>query len=690
MPEDMQAPVSETDNAQDQAPTDAANPIDSKIAKILQDSVEIAKSTRRNLSQTWKTSVDLRMGQVAGLYTAGVSTPDDVQTTINPDWYMSKTKTASLFSQVPMVQVTTESEPYRPAAAPFAKALNYELGEKRCNVGVALEEVLNDVVNASGVGIAIVGYAARFETVQMPMIDVQQFPPEIVERLIADGTIPTMPVERPTDSKFFVNRLSPTNFLWPDDFTGSDFDRADWLGHQGRMNWAEAKLEFKLTDDQKERAITTDTKAVQDDLRSSSQKNAPSPKEVVEYDEIYYWRARQDPAEKLFKSIWRLVYVKGLDEPVVHEPWKGQQPTEDGKGFVGSAKLPIRVLTLTYVSDNAVPPSDSAAARPQVNDLRRDREQYMKNRQWSMPIRWFDSNRTDITIQDSLMRGDIQGMIPTNGPGDRVIGEIARAAYPPEDFRFAAQTTADLERMWMISPTQMGMTPPGERTAAEIEMTQANASTRLGQERARVSTFFLGIAEVLSGLMVLYSEFPTLTDEERQRMMQSWNAKLITHDMAFKIRPDSTVLLDSQARIQRLSQFLNLTVKSGYINPKPIIMEMAELSGIDPAQVVIDPQPPNEEPNVSWRFSGKDDLMSPFAIAMLIKEGQAPSAEQIVEAQQLLLKAQNAMPPAPPPMPGMGGPPQSGQEPVDPAQDAQPQWQLASKIAQRSEDMGRS
>jgi hypothetical protein len=37
--------------------------------------------------------------------------------------------------------------------------------------------------------------------------------------------------------------------------------------------------------------------------------------------------------------------------------------------LVGMRRFPIRVLTLTYIPDTAIPPSDTSVSRPQVREL---------------------------------------------------------------------------------------------------------------------------------------------------------------------------------------------------------------------------------------------------------------------------------------------------------------------------------
>lgn len=688
------------------APAPTAGVDDKELVDAFRSHIALAKTARRKFHAEWKRNVELRLGRIAGIYTGGVSTGDDIKTELNPDWSLTKTKTANLYSQVPAVQVTHQNKQYAPAIAPFAKSLNYELGEKRANIGVAMEEVLNDVVNAAGIGAIIVGYTARFETVQVPAMDPSQLLPQVAMHLMQSGQMPMTDAQRVASDKFYGTRISPSDLLTPAEFTGSYFDDGDWVGRTGRLPWGVAKGEFKLTDEQKDKVLTGATIQTEDDLRSQPAQGKAGDLKVVTFDELYYWRYRVDPDEPSFKAIWRIVFVHGLEEenegkPQVHEPWKGQERDEQSGKYVGACKFPIRVLTLTYITDNPIPPSDSSAGRPQVNDLRRSRSQMFQNRERSVPIRWFDVNRVDPLIQEQLMRGTFQGFIPSNGDGNRSIGEIARASYPSEDFAFDQAAKADLAETWQIGPNQSGTTSSGDHTKAEITTVQANFATRIGQERARVGSFFLSVAEVMAGLMCLYSDFPVLSDQERQVMQQAWDMKHILHDLVLDIRPDATIMLDSQTRIQRLAQFINLTAKSGFVNVMPIIAEMAALSGLDPAEVVVPPKPKEpDQPTILYRFSGKDDLVNPMVLGVMVKNKQAPSEQDIAAAVQLLVSAQQkaqqaalAPPPPPPGQPGLQPPADQQQPPPEaptglPGADAHPQWQLSNKIAARSRDIG--
>lgn len=697
--------------------------VDNKsITDQLMSEVIAWEKVRKQKTIDWKINVERRLGNSgAHVYTGGLaidtSGTADGQSTINPDWYLTKTKTANLFSQVPDVQLTFVQKKYGPAIYPFAKALKFELSDKRADIGVPMDEVLNDVVNASGIGGVMVGYTARFETTKVaveesitsPTGAVAQTKDMTLEQLQAlekAGLVHLKDAHKVVSYKFFINRISPIHLLTPAGFTGSLYDNADWVGYDGEYSWADAQTNLGLKDSQKELVLGNNTpETSSQSLRGSMEVQATNTTPVVRYKELYYWRARQDASELNLQAIWKVVFVNGLTEPVIHEAWKGQQTDPTTHKFVGCTKFPVRILTLTYVTDNAVPPSDSQAGRPQVDDMRRSRAQMFMNRERSIPIRWFDVNRIDTLVADTLMRGTWQGMIPTNGDGSRSIGEIARASYPAEDMSFDRKAEEDLRATWQIGPNQSGTTSSGDHTAAEANLTQQGFQTVAGQEQNKVKRFFLGIVEVLAGWMALYSDFPSLSDEERQALMQTWDDKAILHDLVFNIRPDSQIVQSSEQRIQKLSAFLNLTVKSGFVNPEPIITEMCELSDLDPQVVMVKPNPPNpDQPNLSFRFTGKDDMQNTAVVALLVKAGMAPSPQDIKTAQQILLLASQA-PVAPAPAPeGMppGAAPAGAPEGVPPAPgapvvgsttpagglDAHPDWHLGDKVAKRSRDLG--
>ncbi len=708
--------------------------LNTTIAEDLSTRMAGAKTTRESRVSLWKRNVQTRLGTPLTSVYAAQLLDADLQSEINPDWSLTKTKIANLFSQVPTVRATHANTDYQAAIPPFLKQLNYEIGDKRANVGAAMEEVLADVVNAAGIGGVRVGWAARTQDVPMAVEEAftapsgQQIPtkglkPEQLKQL-ADAKIITLKqVTNVTDTKSYVLRISPGDLLIPNEFVASNFDEADFLGHTGRMPWAEALVTLQPTTPDggpglqaadKDACTSEDSHGTSTRLREGpAADNSKLEVKKVVYDELFYWRYRFDPEEPNFKCIWRIVFIHGKSTPIIHEPWNGQELDPETKQYVGAVKFPIRVCAVTYISDNPVPPSDTAAGRPQVLDLRRSRLQMFQNRERSTPLRWFDVNRVDLLVQNNLLQGTHQGWIPTNGDGTRSVGEVARASYPSEDFAFDQATKQDLKELWQIGNDQLGVGDPGRKTAAETNAQAQGFATRMGQERNCVARFFLSICEVMAGLMVLYSDFSILTQAEKQTMTNAWDATTVLPDLVLNILPDSTVVLDSGARIAKLTQFLNITAKSGYVSAliPDIITELAELSGIDAAGKIAPPAPPPpEKPNLSWRFSGKEDLQNPMALAIFFKRGEPVTAQDIDAAKQLLLSAQQpAQPAAPaggaapvagapvPPSPGAGAPtatePPAGPEgvppgvpPQGPPAEMHKDWTLPDRIMKRSRD----
>ena len=183
-------------------------------------------------------------------------------------------------------------------------------------------------------------------------------------------------------------------------------------------------------------------------------------------------------------------------------------------------------------------------------------------------------------------------------------------------------------------------------TKGEAEVVQSNFQTRIGRERARVSRFFTTIAEVIGGLVCLY--------EDAQSFGEGFDPG-VSRTLVYSILADSTVLVDSNTRLQKLITFINFAAKSGWVDIEPVMREIAQLSGCDPNTVIKPPQPkPPVEPNISLRLTGTEDMLQPLTLAFLMKSGQAPDAKLIEEAKQLIQVSVTPPPNAAPGTPQMG------------------------------------
>jgi hypothetical protein len=654
---------------------------------------------RRNLIQDWSLNVDYRRGKPF----EDDSDNDRIQVTV--DWSATKAKQAQLFSQVPEVRLTHKQDAYKASAPMFAKKLNDMLCLAK--VGNAMDETLPDTINAAGFGTVLVSYEALTEDRDIP-----QVPPQVAAQLKAYGKeVPTQTVQVILNRRFLVGRVSPSDALWDIAFAGSDFNDSPWVGRDGRTTWAGAKRNWKLSEDQKSTVCGGDTRSTQDTIASDGTNQKYKEADIVEFEEVFYRRHLYHDDETNYDAIHHLVFLNGITAPVVDELWAGQKrDDQDPSKIYGSRKYPLQFLTLTYLTDECIPPSDSAMGRPTVNELNRSRTQMIKNREASTPWRWFDVNRVPNEVQTQLMRGTWQGALPMNGNGNTAMGEVARAAYPNEDFNFDNIAKQDLRETWQVEDTVGN--GPAIRSAEEARNRQGNFQTRIGYERARCAKFFVNIAEVMAGLLALYGEF---TDEEKQRL-GGLDPRMLADYYSFNVRADSTLLLDSEQRVERLMKFLNMTAKSGFVDVAPIIAEICELEGLDPGVIMKQPPQPGPDPlSTSLRLTGAEDLQNPLVIAMLMKADQFPSPEQVNNAKIVLAMLQqqptaappptgeggpqgpdggpSAPPPAggpgqPPPPPAGGPPPPAGGRIVRPAQpySAHPEWNTASRIEKRAED----
>lgn len=607
--------------------------------------IAASRTRREDRIAEWQRNVQARIGGVRrSADTTSTIRESSSGVSINQDWPLTKAKIAQLYSQTPEIRLTPRSPDFSPAVQPFGRELNAVISD--ANVGATIEEVLADVVNASGIGAVLVSCDVRTALREVPAMDPALLPPAAQQAIMTGAMdLPMVQVEQTADLRYLVQRISPVDLLIPDDFTGSTYNTARWIGEEGRMTWPQAVAAFKLTEDIKEKVCGVDARTSGHTRTLDPETSKFHDTDVVQYTQIFYWRHFYHADETNFSAIQRIVFVEGIEAPVIDEPYAAQERLEDGR-IVGVTKLPIQALTLTYISDSSLPPSDSSIGRFPVDELERSRDAMVQQRKHSAPIRWGDTNRVSPNSRAKLDQGNFQDFIWTNGPGERALGEVARASYPSENFEFDRVIKNDLTEIWQVGTNQAGAFASGERSASEARIVQQNFSTRVGQERDKVTRFFVAIAEVLAGHLALYGTFD-LPDEigiERQALATGFS---------YAVRADSTVRLDAQQRIEQIAEFVNRWAQSGFLNPKPLAEEHAVLIGLDPAAVVIDPQPKPPEP-VKINVSSAEDLRDPVMLATLARTHQLPVPQDVQAAHNFLRALEQmgfglmALPPPPP------------------------------------------
>ena len=693
-------------------PADAQPQVDNtKRNTRIRQQIDACKTYRRKLVQSWSINIDFRRGKPFA------SQRDEDRISVNLDWSLTKQKQALLFSQVPAVRINHPPQTIAKDTMPWMHAFEQKINDTLLEAGVeaAMDEALPDCINAAGIGVVMVARDAITEDVEVPAIDMSIMPPELHRQVLETGMmpdgspVPMTTVPRVIDSRYTTSRISPADFLWPINFTGSDFDMAPWLGRSGRISWPEALKRFKLDPNLKTKYLGDERTNV-DKLNTDTDKDKISADEMVNFDEIFYKEHQFDTEAKAFAAIHHLVFVGEHETPVIDRVWDGQQLDQDTNQLVGALRYPVRVLTLSYITDDAIPPSDSAIGRAQVNELNKGRSQMIQQREHSIPGTWHDINRVDPMISQALMRGVWQHSIPVQGNGQNVIGSVPRSAMPQENFMFDRIAKSDLSENWQVGQGQSGA---DIETKGEVNAIQGNMQVRIGRERAKTAKFYVSIAEVLGGLISIYEDPSTFGEGF---------TPLVSRALRYSILADSTVLLDSSQRLKRLIDFANFMGKTGWMDMESVAKEIATLSGLDPAVAIKPPKSKSPvEPNISLRLTGIEDMLNPMTLAFLMKSGQAPAPELIEQAKKLIetavtppmppqMQGQPGMPPGPsgmppqgppgmPPRPGMPppgapilgpqGPPMRVPEPPPPEiGEANPQWSALNRVNQRVLDRG--
>jgi hypothetical protein len=668
---------------------------------------EASRKVRQRMMEVWKNSVRFRVQKPYNSVADETAAQDRVA--VPEDWARSKQKAALLNFQLPKIVAMASIPELAPKQAAVTAAVN-EVLRKEARAAYMIDECLADAINASGIGVSVLGVDERIEEVEIeqagqPETDPLTGMPAIDP--VTGGPVlgpPTMvPTKRLVSRRFYWDRVSPANFLWPVEFTGSDWEQAPWLGMDDFPKVAEVRRQYG--DDVAGRAT----------VAGSSDGDAPtesSPNETLATDvmdpesegaistqsvrrtTIYYKAAKYDSSVLHPDALHRLVFIDGVDTPVIDEalPWQEWQaeipeepagvdpmtgqPTPGNPGrpgyFKGLTGFPIRVLTLTYVSDLSVPPSDSQAGRPQVRELIRSRSQMLRMRDSSLPLRWYDVNRIDEDVIESMRRGEYNDMIPSNGPGDRSFGEVARATFPRENFQFQSILNNDLDRSWSLSNNSLAVTNTGKKSATEINAISGASQVRLDYEKSRVSRVIAEGAAVLFGLMQLVANramYVPLVGPGGAEVLSRVVPTEIDGPFSFTFMSDSSDRVDPLARQDRVLKLWNLTAQSPNVNRKALLEEMYTAHGLDTSKILVD-EPPSgpPPPNVNFAFKG-EDLLNPMAVAVMNKAGYklepadiAAAAKMIEDAQRQIMLAKM--------QPELGGPPQP-QPPMAPGAGVQ-------------------
>jgi hypothetical protein len=558
--------------------------------------------------------------------------PSDDVVVINKDMPRVKQKVAQLFYQVPEIHLKPKNPAFKQAVPVFQAVLNHQLTNE-IKVEKTVDEMLTDIIAVTGIGVSKIGYEVFTEEVEAETVD-----PQTAELLRAAGEpVPTEKVPVPIYERYFWQRVSPAKLLIPGEFAGTDFDQAPWLGFKFRMPAHIAKEEFGI--DESEASEKDDKTLAEDGTTRVDERHAKE----VECIEIWYKAYLFDDKVKNPLRQRRLVFVEGKDAPVVHEDSPYQRWDEDGKLVTGMKRYPIRVLTLTTVPDESIPPSDTKVTRPLVAELVESRTQMVRQRKRSLPLRWYNTSIIDAETAAKIERGEIQDMVPLPAPGDTALGEVARANYPRESFDFQRVIEGDLMEAWALGSNQMGSDSPGEVSATESRIIQGNTNTRLDYERTKVMRWFLEGVELLGSLIQMFADdqdYIEIVGEDRMAALVTWDKSTIAGDFVYGAKTNSQLRLDVAQERQDSRNLYQLMANEPFANRMKLVERVAETHDLDPSQFVTPPPPKQpEQPNISFRFGG-DELSPlhpsfPIVLEILKAGGFQVSPQALQQAKEM-------------------------------------------------------
>lgn len=559
-------------------------------------------------------------------------------TIIRKDYSLTEIKKALLFYQLPDVAATAKKPEFEPAAPLVGAVMNDYLGAGRTNSMAMVDEVLMDLLVPAGIGVSKIGYEAFGNPVT----------PEIPVPNPLNPQMPAMdqlgqPITQPNivRESYFWNRIPPKMFLYPPSFTGSDFDKASWVGFKYSISKTVAERAFNIkADDLRSGSPDLNKDLLASDVsRASAQSDTQN---TVTLFEIWY-RASDVDAEIGDPEIVRqLVLLEGReDTPLVHRD-SPYQEIQDGKLIQGMRGYPIHVFSLRYVSDQAIPPSDCSASREQVDELSKGRTQMVDQRDRAVPITMIDLQRLPKETQDKILKGEVQELIPVNGmdASNPPAFGLPRAQWPRENFEFNSVINRDIGETWSLGQNQLGMDTDTKRTATELSLMQGGTDTRMDKERARLLRQFAIGCQKLLALVQMFAtdaDFARVADEQGQMVLKAWDKTAIAGDYEITLAPDSSMRVDGASEKKRAIDIFQMFGNDPLTNQVELRKQTWRKLGMDANRLVLQPQPKApEKPQVSVSFKGEDlapmmpQYVNVAALLSVLGIGMAPPTPMAV------------------------------------------------------------
>jgi hypothetical protein len=528
------------------------------------------------------------------------------------DFYYVETKKNQTFYRLPDVFVRPEKPGVEDAAVVFQAALNKQLGPQGVNVLPTVQQVIFDVLCPTGFGAVALGYQTRLgnpETVDVPLGVGPMGEP-------ITGKAPNI-----VASWYFVEHIKPGDLLVAPEFVGLDFDKAPWVGQRFREDVPDDDTEGGSSEID-DRRLTPLPSGAQAALR----------KQRTGYEvwyRAYLFDADVQHPDKIrtFK-----VYEDDRTQPVIVRDHPHQRyANAAGKLAKGMRGYGIKPLTLRYVSDTWMAPSDCTMARNTADELSKGRTQMLQSRDRNKPQWGFDATRVDKDVQAKIEQATIQGGIPFNGPGQDATWPIVKGESPRETYQFNEVAQGDLKRIWRIGDNQLASISEKSSTATEQQITASAAQEAHEADRAVVLSWYVNkVAAEFAALMQLYAneeEFVELIGADAQRLTKipdqvkqqaqqagqdarvlvPWNKELIDGLFSFSARPNSQLFIDAAQEKKQLMDLYSFFANEPTVNRAELTRAIITRYGFDPSKM-LQAAPPKQAapPSVALSVKGED------------------------------------------------------------------------------------
>lgn len=648
-------------------------PFNEKDVAFWRTEIQQARQTREEVASTYGWEDNLKRYVPKPIKNADGKMNAEVNT--GADFRDVERKKAALFYDTPQVSldVTQDREvapasPQQPQPLMLStltswhqELLNELLGPQHANVKPTILKAIFNCLCPSGVGPVSVGYQVTMRTVktQVPVMDplgqpMMQPVPPLEQALAAIGVAPPplpiplmqeVEVEVPIDERWFVSGFSPKALLIPSSFRDTDFQRAPWLGKEWRKPTSQVKREYNLPADWAGGA-SDDAEKPYFEGSTPTPTDADAGDPYVSGVEITYRTQLRSEDEEHPDAMRQLVLVDGQDTPLIHRDSPYQDFTESGemtddslRGFVD------RPLVLRDLSDSAWIPSDCAVTAALTKELDKFRTDSVKQRANARRVILFDSSKVSPDVKDKIEQGAIGTFVPVMEGAlmqgkDAIMQEIAQPSLGRETFMAQDIIERDREQILGIGSNQSGIATKGRKTATEQSIVQRNSEARFEQERQRVLEWYLDVVAAFDTLVIRYADEAIAVKILGETRGKLWaqHKQALAGGYGYNLRVDSGKYLDIEADRRQWMQVYGSLRQDPMINPRPLLKKVAEVWGMDPAELIVEPQKPQQELKASVSFKGEDlNPANPaFAIniAILRQGGWQIDEAAIVEAQK--------------------------------------------------------